>query len=375
MFSSFFIAGFECTTGFNRHGQWIDQIAATRHDVQIDEDYRLLRKAGIRAAREGVRWRLVQKRFYYDFTTVDIVLKAARRHNIQLSYDLFHFGYPEGLNLFSSDFIGRFVDYCGTVALHITRHSDGPYCFTLINEPSYFAWAAGEMGLFAPHVKGRGSELKIRLIEAAIRASQAILDVCPEARFLTVDPICRVVAPDDSPEEVRAAENFNNEVVFQSWDMLAGRVRPELGGSPELLDIVGVNYYWTNQWVLNRPETPLEEDDPRYCSLGRLICSVAERYPGNEIIITETSHVGARRSGWLNRVADEAELLLNSNIPLRGICIYPILGMPEWHEPDVWTRMGLWDLIRMDGCLERVCCRPMLAALRNAQRRLEIGRS
>ena len=55
MFSSFFIAGFECTTGFNRHGQWIDQIAATRHDVQIDEDYRLLRKAGIRAAREGIR--------------------------------------------------------------------------------------------------------------------------------------------------------------------------------------------------------------------------------------------------------------------------------------------------------------------------------
>ena len=31
-------------------------------------------------------------------------------------------------------------------------------------------------------------------------------------------------------------------------DMLAGRLMPELGGSRDWLDIVGINYYWTNQW-------------------------------------------------------------------------------------------------------------------------------
>lgn len=375
MFSSFFLAGFECTTGFNRHGQWIDQVAATRHDVQIEEDYRLLRQVGIRAAREGIRWPLVQRRFRHDFSTVDIVLRAARKHKIEIAYDLFHFGYPEGFDLFTSEFPRRFADYCGEVARYIARNSDPPYCFTPINEPSYFAWAAGEVGLFAPYVKGRGEDLKRRLIKAAIQGVGAIRDVCPGARILNADPICNVVPENDDPEEIRAAEAFNSEIVYQSWDMLYGRRCPELGGTPAILDIVGVNYYWTNQWVLNRSDQPLEETHPCYRKLSDLISSVAARYPGNPIIVTETSHVGSRRSGWIEHVADEAEILLKRGIPLKGICLYPILGMPEWHAPAVWTHMGLWDLVQTNGHLERVCHEPMLASLRAAQRRFEIRRS
>ncbi|HKX27776.1 MAG TPA: glycoside hydrolase, partial [Blastocatellia bacterium] len=59
MFKSFFQAGFEAATGYNRHRQWIDQIAATQHDLQIDDDYRRLRDAGLLTAREAVRWPLV----------------------------------------------------------------------------------------------------------------------------------------------------------------------------------------------------------------------------------------------------------------------------------------------------------------------------
>jgi hypothetical protein len=370
VFSSFFIAGFECTTGYNRHGQWIDQIAATQHDSQIDDDYQLLRKAGMRAAREGVRWPLVQKRGHYDFSTVDVILKAARKHRIDIVYDLFHFGFPEDLNLFASEFPARFADYCAAAAKHICRESDGPYCFTPINEPSYFAWAAGDMGLFAPYLKGRGSELKVRLIMAAIQGIRAIKDLCPSARFLNVDPICRVAAPANNPELAAEAERFNTEVVFQSWDMLAGYLHPELGGSPEILDIIGVNYYWTNQWVLNNADSALEENDPNYYRLRDLIASVASRY-SNDIILSETGHVGDKRGRWMECIAEEAEALLIKEVPLRGICLYPILGMPEWHEPGVWTRMGLWDLIQTNGHLHRMCHEPMLHALRRAQKRLE----
>ena len=29
MFNSYFLGGFECATGFNREGEWIDLVAAT----------------------------------------------------------------------------------------------------------------------------------------------------------------------------------------------------------------------------------------------------------------------------------------------------------------------------------------------------------
>jgi len=62
-----------------------------------------------------------------------------------------------------------------------------------------------------------------------------------------------------------------------------------------------------------------------------------------KMLITETSHVDDMRPVWMSELADEAEKLLHSDIPLRGICLYPVLGMPEWHAPDRWTQMGLWN--------------------------------
>ncbi|MFC7667340.1 hypothetical protein ACFQT0_07895 [Hymenobacter humi] len=45
---------------------------------------------------------------------------------------------------------------------------------------------------------------------------------------------------------------------FQATDMLCGQMCPELGGAPELLDIVGFNYYYDNQWQLHLPSVGLE---------------------------------------------------------------------------------------------------------------------
>src|SRR5213595_1102670 len=67
---------------------------------------------------------------------------------------------------------------------------------------------------------------------------------------------------------------------------------------------------------------------------------------------------------WLFEAACEAEALLLAGVPLRGLCIYPILGMPEWHEPDIWTPMGLWDPVcYQEPYRERLVCEPMLATL------------
>jgi hypothetical protein len=84
-------------------------------------------------------------------------------------------------------------------------------------------------------------------------------------------------------------------------------------------------------------------------------------------MITETSHIGDNRGPWLLEVVQAAETLLREGAPLRGVCLYPILGMPEWHQREIWTPMGLWDPVcHKDPGAGRSVCEPMLAALRSA---------
>jgi hypothetical protein len=370
LFRSFFWAGFECATGYNVHKEWVDQVVATQHDIFADEDYRRLSEAGIRVAREAIRWPLVDRRGRYDFTTVDPFLRAGRNHGVEIVHDLFHYGYPEDVDLFSERFPGRFADYCYAAAQYVAARTDGVCYFTPINEPSYLAWAGGEAGLFSPHAYGRGWELKISLARAAIQGINAIRAACPHARIINVDPLCRIAVPDAREDLRQEADHFNSNVVFQCFDMLSGRLMPELGGSPEHLGTVGINYYWTNQWHAESPGVPITSDDPRRMPLRRLLRFVWERY-GAEIVISETSHVGEMRPAWLREMIEEAEALLDEGVPLGGICLYPILGMPEWHARNEWTHMGLWDLVPQGGALQRVIYAPMLDALREAQQRLE----
>ena len=368
MFRSYYLAGFECATGYNMHGEWIDQIAATQHDRHIDADYRRLTQVGIHAVREAIRWPLVDRRGRYDFASAEPFAAAARRHDLDVIWDLFHYGYPDDLDPFSDAFGERFAAYCHAAARFVAARTDGACWFTPINEPSYFAWAAGEVGRFAPHAQKRGFELKVALARAALLGIAAIRDACPWARIVNVDPICRIVPANDDPAQLEHARWFNDEAVFEFWDIVGGRRMPELGGSPQHLDIVGLNYFWTNQWQLGAESTPLADDDPRRLPPAELVRAAWDRY-GAEILITETSALGEARAPWVHELSAMAGQLLGSGVPLAGICLYPILGMPEWHDRERWAPMGLWDLARDRHALTRVACQPMLEALKSVQER------
>jgi beta-glucosidase/6-phospho-beta-glucosidase/beta-galactosidase len=378
MFRSFYLAGFECATGYNMHGEWIDQIAATQHDRHVNEDYARLAEVDIHAVREAIRWPLVDKGGgRYDFSSVEKFVSAALRYRCDVIWDLFHYGYPDGVDPFSSEFVERFAAYCRAAAAYVSTRMQGPHFFTPINEPSFFSWAGGESARFAPHQRGRAIELKINLARATLRAIDAIREVCPTARIVNIDPICHVVPLSDAQHDIDAAREFNQHTVYQFWDLVCGRELPELGGRPDYLDIIGMNYYWTNEWVLGREGTPLTDDDPRRVPLADLVRDVWKRY-GTDIVITETSALEEARGPWVHELSAMAEELLEDGVALRGICLYPILGMPEWHAREEWTRMGLWDLDDQQERLERKICAPMLEALRAAQRRsatCDIGRA
>lgn len=363
---SFLIAGFECSTPINRDRRRIDELALTQHDRYVRTDYRLLKELGILAARDGVRWNLVDQRGRLDFESVLPFIEAAEAEGITVLWDLFHYGYPDDLDPFDDEFIYRFADYCYAFARLIRQRGDSVPFYTPVNEISYFAWAGGEQGNFAPHQTGRGADLKRQLARACIAGCDAILAVDSRARFVHCDPLVYVVPPHDAPHLADEANYFNYHFVHEAWDMIGGIKEPELGGSPRHLDIVGINYYGHNQWEHQRPENIVGPGDPRHRPFGDLLQQVYARYR-RPLLVSETSSHGEYRASWLRDMGAECLRALHAGVELHGLCLYPVLDMFDWHDLSEPLGMGLFDLkpaARDSTCWERVLHASMAEELR-----------
>ena len=200
LFESFFIGGFECATHYARHGRRLDRLAATQHDRYAVKDYERLQEFGILTVREGIRWHRIESRpGVYEFGPVLERIRAAREMGMQVIWDLLHFGYPDGLYLFSPVFVGRFAAFAREFMRVLTSESDAVPFVTPINEISFLAYQGGEVGSINPFTVDRGSELKSQLVRATIEGMEAMWEVAPGTRFVLVDPIFNAVAEDDDP--------------------------------------------------------------------------------------------------------------------------------------------------------------------------------
>lgn len=358
LFRSFFLGGFECSTHRRSDGRRLDLIDATRHDLLAAEDYGLLTRHGIHAARDGVRWHRVEVAGGYDWSSVLAQLRAAEAMGVQVAWDLCHYGWPDGLDPFSAVFVERFARYAaGFARLHLHQTGRAPLVCP-VNEISYLAWAGGETGRMNPGTRRRGAELKRQLVRATLAAIHAVRDVTPSARFLAVEPVIHIV-PRRGRDPRRAATLTRAQ--FEAWDMLAGRREPELGGGPGMLDVLGANYYWNNQWVHRGRALAL--DDPRRRPLRDLLAAVHVRY-GRPLFLAETSIEGDGRAAWLRHVAEEVGGALRSGVPMEGICLYPVLSHPGWRNGRL-CRNGLFELHPLHGL--RPVHEPLAAELRRQQ--------
>jgi beta-glucosidase/6-phospho-beta-glucosidase/beta-galactosidase len=346
MFKSFFIGGFECSTHRGRDGRRHDLIAATQHERFALEDFKRLKERGISTAREGLRWHLIERQpEHYDFSSVEPILHAAQETGVQILWDLFHYGFPDDTNPFEPDFVHRFAQFTYKFAEFLKAETGDETPFVCpFNEISFFTYAAGERGFFAPYEQKRGRELKPKLACAAIEAAKAFRNVFPAARLLQIDPVFHIVPPSDDWEDWEKTEKYRN-AQFEGWDLISGRLQPELGGSPDFLDVVGVNYYYYNQWILaQEPEMPgemIEISDPRYRPFRDILREVYERYR-RPIFIAETGTENEERQAWLGYVCEEVRAAMREGVPVQGICWYPILNHPGWDD-DRYCPNGLWD--------------------------------
>ncbi len=340
LFDSFFQGGFECSTHRVRNGKRLDEIAATRHDTFALQDYRRLQQQGMRTAREGLRWHLVEASpGKYDFTSALSLIRAADESDMQLIWDLCHYGWPDWLDIFEPRFVAAFAHLAREFAKLLTNESDRLPIICPINEISFFSWAAGELAHMNPYALGRGDELKEQLVRATIAATEAIWEVNLKARIAQIDPVINVL-PDDPTDQtqVAAAEAYRLSQ-YEAWDMLGGRMKPELGGAEKYLDIIGINYYDHNQWILGGSFVAPESS--RYRPFREIIEEVYRRYQ-RPLFVAETGIEDDARPAWLRYIATEVRAAMMNGIAVEGICLYPIVNHPGW-EDDRHCHNGLWD--------------------------------
>ncbi len=341
--SSFFLGGFECSSHRREDGRRLDLLASTAHDRNAAADYKRMREHGLLTVRDGLRWHLIEKSpWQYDWSSFLPMLRAARENRIQVIWDLCHYGWPDDLDIWSPAFVDRFAAFAKAAAAVMRDEGITAPLVCPVNEISYWSWAGGETSKFWPLGKRRGDELKRQLARAAIASVDALRGVVPQLRTVFADPAINVVAASadrrNDAERARLAQ-------YAAWDLLTGREQPELGGRGDIIDIIGVNYYSDNQWVLGGKT--IEPGDKRYRPFSDMLGEIHSRY-AKPILIAETGAEGEARAKWLRYVCDEVLQALDRDVPVEGVCLYPVLDYPGWIN-DRHCETGLFGFADADG--------------------------
>jgi len=343
-FASFFQAGFECSSHRRRDGVRLDLIRATSHDNHVLGDYRQLKGLGFATIRDGLRWHLIEQApGKYDWSSWQPALEAAEQAGLEVVWDLFHYGSPDHVDQGGEDFAKRFTDFA-LAALETHQSVSGrPPLVCPLNEINFLSWAVDD-GYFPPVGPGRRGWFKDQLIRTAIESSRAIKQRWPESTIVGAEPLIHIAPHDRRRRTVRAAEQ-NLQGMYEAYDWIIGRARPELGGDPSLIDVVGFNFYPHNQWYHHGPTIPMGHHE--YRPLADMLVDVAERYQ-KPLFISETGAEGSGRPAWLHYVCDEVRDAQRRGARIEGICLYPITSYPGW-DNSRHCHVGLLSSIGSDG--------------------------
>jgi len=326
-FGSFFLAGFECASHRKGDGTRLDMLANTRHDEICRSDYELAMRHGIRGMRDGLRWHLIEEqRGFYDWSSLLPVLRATRDLDVEIIWDLCHYGYPDWLDPWTEEFVESFARFALAAADIIAEETRRPLRFCPINEISFWSWLGAEEGKINPWSTGRAGDFKRHLVRASLAATRAIRKAHPDALFISAEPLINIVRDTNEEADILAAGGYHR-AQFEATDLMLGYLSPELGGSRDAIDYIGVNYYPHNQWRIRGGFVPLGHHD--YKPLRELLAEVYTRY-GKPILLAETGAEHSARPSWLNYVCREVRAAQKAQIPVSGICLYPVTNYTGW---------------------------------------------
>jgi len=296
-----------------------DEVKLIRHDEFLETDYQLLRSINIAGIRDAARWYVTHPAPHrFDWSWMDRMMEAAHRYELRMYLDLWHYGYPDWLDLMADDAPMHFAEFARAIA---ERYPALEY-YCICNEPSLLVEWAGQRGRWSPFLRRADPvDLRRQVCRAIILASRAVLDVRPNAQLVLPDPW-------------HAYENGTEDQQAAVFDTVMGRRDPELGGASELVTVVGLNHY----------------RDSTLPPFHKLILNARARWADKPLWVTETSGPvwGWRQREWFWWMLAEIRLanLYGANIPV--FTWAPVLSMYHWTEETRHLKNGIWR-IEADG--------------------------
>lgn len=369
------MGGFECADHQNAFGERIDLVQLTGHDRFINEDYQRLTEVNIKTIREGIRWSFVEKKpFDYDWVQVEEIILNATNNGIQVIWDICHFGFPDDLTPLHPMFARRFSHLCRAFVIkYRSMVPEGELIITPINEVSFLSWLGGDARGTSPYCMNQGWEVKYMLMKAYIEGIEMMKEVDPKVKIMTTEPLINITSQDPADPVSVLEANKKHREQFQVLEILTGKMCPELRGKPEYLDMIGVNFYFNNQWTFPEHQFIPWKGQPTnsyWRSLQSLVEEVFTEY-GRPIVLSETSIHGEDRHDWIKMIIEECLQILGSGLPLYGCCIYPIIDRSDWDFPEIWHHSGVWD-IPDSTTLKRSVHQESLSALQEFQNKIEM---
>lgn len=297
----------------------MDEVSLIRHDEFLDTDYRLMKSIGARGVRDAARWYLSHPApGRFDWTWIDRMMDAADQHELGMYIDLWHYGYPDWLDIMSADAPYHFAEFAAAIAERCPTIDYWCIC----NEPSLLIEMGGRQGIWTPHLKLQdATEFRRQVSRMIIEASKAVRAFNPDAVLVIPEPWH---ATDLNSEDNQAA-------VF---DTVLGLRDPELGGDDTLCDVIGLNHY----------------RDSTLPPLHRLILNAGKRYPEKPIWLTETSGppIGWQQTEWFWWMMSEVRLANIAGVPTEVFTWAPAISMYDWTDETVQLHNGIW-IIEPDG--------------------------
>jgi hypothetical protein len=292
-----------------------DEVALIRHDEFLEADYQLLVQAGCLGVRDAARWYLTHPApGLYDWTWLDRVVAAADQYGLKLYLDLWHYGYPDWLDILSADAPLHFAEFARQIAL---RYPGLAY-YCVCNEPSLLVELGGRQGEWGPYLREENpAAFRRQVSRMIIEASRAILEVKPDAVLVLPEPWH---ATDKNPEDLQAAV----------LDTVLGLRDPELGGCSEYVTIIGLNHY----------------RDSTLPPFHRLLINAQKRWPAKQLWVTETSGppTGWQQTEWFWWMLAETRLAIKEGVDIPVFTWAPAISMFDWVDETLQLPNGIWIL-------------------------------
>ncbi|MDX2138676.1 MAG: hypothetical protein SF123_11330 [Chloroflexota bacterium] len=301
-----------------------DEVRLIQHDIRLDEDYALLTSIGCVGVRDAARWYITHPSpHHFEWAWIDQVVESATKHALTLYLDLWHYGYPDWMDLLSPDAPKHFAEFAAAIA---DRYPSLRY-YCICNEPTLMVELAGRQGRWRPFLRGKrgANTLRAQICRMIIEASQAVLSLRPEAQLVLPDPW-------HSTDEHRLHTDDARPLATQARiiDTVLGRRDPEMGGANEYIHIIGLNHY----------------RDTTLPPFHQMLLRAQQHWRDKPLWLTETSGPpkGWRQSEWFWWMIAEVNMarMLGVDIPI--FTWAPVISMFDWIKETRQLHNGVWKL-------------------------------